>query len=113
MISGHRAHAPYWAFLLHRISGLGLVLFLPVHFYVLGTALEPARLDSILAWTDQPLVKVAEIGLVVLLALHMMGGLRLLALEFLPWSDAQKTRIAVASGVALGLGLLFGLGVMA
>lgn len=103
----HRNHPAYWAFLVHRLSGLGLALFLPLHLLVLGLAVERAALDGFLAWSASPLVKLAETVLVVLLAVHMTGGLRLLALEFLPWSNAQKTRIAVSFGLALASGLLF------
>ena len=53
------------------------------------------------------MVKIAETGLVVLLALHLTGGARLLALEFLPWRDWQKTLVAVASGASLIVGLVF------
>ncbi|NYZ13239.1 succinate dehydrogenase [Azospirillum sp. RWY-5-1] len=106
-VAASRNHPAYWAFLVHRLSGLGLALFLPLHLLVLGLAVERASLDGFLSWTDRPLVKLAETGLVVLLAVHLTGGLRVLALEFLPWSDAQKTRIAIAFGVALAVGLLF------
>lgn len=102
-----RNHPAYWAFLVHRVSGVGLALFLPLHFWVLALMLEPARAEVFFRWTEQPLVKLAETLLVVLLAAHLAGGLRLLALEFLPWSHAQKTRIALAFGFALGLGLIF------
>jgi len=34
-----------------------------------------------------------------------MGGLRLLAVEFLPWRDWQKTLIAVVFGLSLAVGL--------
>ena len=108
MPGGHRNHAAYWAFALHRFSGLALALFLPVHFYVLALAIEGgAAMDGFLAWTDQPLVKLAEAGLIVLLAAHLTGGLRLLALEFLPWRDGQKTLVAVSGGLSLAAGLLF------
>jgi fumarate reductase subunit D len=110
MIRPHRNHPGYWAFLLHRLSGLALVLFLPVHFLVLGMALNDAAFDTAIAWTDEPLVKFGEWGIVVLLAAHLTGGVRLLALEFLPWSDAQKTRIAVSLGIALLFGGAFALG---
>ena len=103
----HR-HSAYWAFRLHRLSGLGLALFLPCHFYVLALAIEDAaRLDGFLDWTRNPLVKLAETGLILLLVAHMTGGLRLLALEFLPWSDGQKTRIILALGLAVAAALLF------
>lgn len=102
-----RNHPAYWAFLVHRISGVGLALFLPLHFWVLALMLEPARADAFFRWTAQPLVKLAETVLVVFLAAHLAGGLRLLALEFLPWQDSQKSRIAVAFGFALAAGLVF------
>lgn len=112
MIRPHRNHPGYWAFLLHRLSGLALVLFLPAHFFVLGLALDAAALDNALAWTAQPLVKVGEWGIVVLLAAHMAGGVRLLMLEFLPWSQRQRTRIAVGIGVTVLFGAAFALGLV-
>ena len=97
MIAPHHSHPLWYAFALHRISGLALALFLPAHFYVLSLALtEPSKLDGFLRWSDQPLVKIAEFGLIFLLAVHFFGGLRLMAMEFLPWSSKQKTFAAVA-----------------
>ncbi len=113
VIAAHRNHPTYWAFLLHRISGLALVIFLPIHLYVLSMAVgDGARLDAFLDWTQRPLVKLAEVVLVVLLALHMAGGLRLLAVEFLPWRDSQKTLVAFAGAFAVGAGILYFLNVV-
>ena len=103
-----RNHPAYWAFLVHRVSGVLLSLFIPLHFWALGQALRgEAALDSFLRWSDQPLVKFAETALVLLLAAHLTGGLRLLALEFLAWRDWQKSLLAAAAGVTLVAGLLF------
>lgn len=100
----HRRQPLYLAFLLHRLSGLALALFLPFHFYLLGLALTgAAALDGALAWTEGTLVKFAEFGLVFLLAVHLFGGLRLLALEFLPWRDGQKNLAAVACATAFAI----------
>ena len=100
-ITPHRKHTLWLAFILHRTSGLALALFLPLHFYILSLALtDPRALDGFLAWTDLTIVKVVEFGLVFFLAVHMFGGLRLMALEWLPWSDRQKTLAASAVGVA-------------
>lgn len=102
MIRPHRTHPLWLAYILHRVSGLCLALFLPAHFYVLSLALtQPDRLDAFLHWADLPIVKAAEFGLVFLLAVHIFGGLRLMALEFLPWSGRQKTLAAGAVAVAL------------
>ena len=103
-----RNHPAWWAFALHRISGLTLILFLPVHLFVLAQALEDSRsLDRFLTWTEAPVIKMAETVLVVLFAAHLTGGLRLLAIEFLPWQDRQKTFITLSVGTSLAVGLLF------
>ena len=109
MIAGHRNHPLWFAFALHRLSGLLLALFLPVHFLVLGLAIEGAEgLDGFLVLTENRLVQFAEFGLVFLLAVHMFGGLRLLALEFLAWSPRQKTFAAasLAGGFFIACGFL-------
>jgi len=103
-----RSHPAYWAFAVHRLSGVLLALFLPLHFWALGQALRgEARLDAFLRWSEQPLVKFAETALVLLLAAHLTGGLRVLALEFLAWRDWQKSLLAAAGGATLAVGLLF------
>jgi fumarate reductase subunit D len=115
MSGGWRArnHPAYWAFLVHRVSGLALAIFLPAHFLVLGQALGgEGALDAALRWTEAPLVKTAEVALVVLLAAHLTGGLRILALEFLTWRNWQKGLAALAAGIALAVGLTFALGVI-
>ena len=103
-----RSHPAYWAFVVHRISGVALALFLPLHFWALAQALQgEAHLDSFLRWTDQPLVKAAEAVLVLLLAAHMAGGLRLLAIEFLTWRDWHKSMLAAATAFSVAAGLVF------
>ena len=107
MIKPHRRHPLWLAYAIHRASGLALALFLPLHFLVLAQALNaPERLDKFLRWTDLLPVKMAEFGLVFLLAVHFLGGLRLLALEFLPWSGRQKS---LAAGVIAGAFLVSGI----
>lgn len=97
-----KTHPLRLAHLLHRLSGLALALFLPVHFWLLSMAVtQAARLDRMLALTELPLVKLAEFGLVFLLAVHTAGGLRLMALEHLGWSARQKSLAAGAVGLAL------------
>jgi fumarate reductase subunit D len=103
-----RNHPAYWAFLVHRISGVALALFLPLHFWALAQALEgEARLDSFLRWTDQPLVKVGELALVFLLAAHAAGGVRLVMLELLAWREWQKSLLATATAVSIAVSLAF------
>ncbi|MEY1554447.1 succinate dehydrogenase, cytochrome b556 subunit [Yoonia sp. R2331] len=103
-----RAHPLWLAYIVHRLSGLALALFLPLHFWVLAMAMtNPARLDGFLQMTEASIVKLAEFGLVFLLAVHMFGGLRLMAMDWLPWSPRQKTLAASAAAAAALIALLF------
>jgi len=95
-----------WVAHVHRVSGIALAVFLPVHFWALGDALQ---LDSFLAWTERPLVKLGEWTIVLALAAHLGGGLRVLALEFLPWLDWQKSLAAAAAAMTIAVGLAFAL----
>jgi len=103
-----RAHPLWLAYILHRLSGLGLALFLPLHFWVLAMAMtDPAKLDGFLNMTNVGIIKLAEFGLVFLLAVHLFGGLRLMAMEWLPWSPSQKTMAAAAVAISLLIACLF------
>lgn len=109
-----RGHAAYWAFVVHRVSGVALALFLPLHFWVLAQALRGhAELDRWLRLVDLPLFKFAEWGLVVLLSMHMVGGVRLLLIEFGPWSGPRKNWIAGAVGFSVATGMAFALALVA
>ncbi len=106
-----RHHPAYWAFVVHRVSGLLLALFLPLHFAALARALNgEAALDAFLMWTAQPMVKLSEIAIVFLLAAHLTGGLRLLLIEFVVWRrESQRALLAIAGGTAAFCALAFAL----
>jgi succinate dehydrogenase subunit D len=97
----HRWSVLWLAALVHRLSGLALAIFLPFHFLALGLAIDgEARLERFLRWSDQPLVKLSEGGLVFLVLIHMLGGIRLLVLENSDWRDGQKQIATIAAGLS-------------
>jgi fumarate reductase subunit D len=105
----HRSNALWLAFLVHRLSGLALACFLPLHFLTLGLALEgEARLEGALRWMDNAPFRLGETALVFLLAVHMLGGIRVLLLENMPWRDGQKNlAFGVLALAALAAGAFF------
>jgi succinate dehydrogenase subunit D len=104
--AGHRRDPLWIAAMVHRISGLALACFLPLHFLTLGLALEgEVRLDGFLKWTANPIVKLTEAGLIFLLVVHMLGGIRVLVIENLPWRDGQK-RVATVAIILAGIAAL-------
>ncbi len=108
MIRASHRQPGFLAALLHRLSGLALAIFLPLHFLALATVLQGANaFDKFLALTSNPIVKLAEFGLVTALALHMALGLRVLAIEFLALRERTAAVVTVCVGCAAAVGLVF------
>jgi fumarate reductase subunit D len=108
MMPASHTQPGFVAALLHRLSGLALAAFLPVHFLALATALRGAdALDTVLAITGNPLLKLAELALVLALALHLTLGLRVLAVEFLPVRERTAATVSLCLGAACLVGLAF------
>lgn len=96
------------AAILHRLSGIALAIFLPLHFLALATALNGASaLDAFLQLTRQPAVKFAEWGIVVALAVHMALGLRLLAIEFFDFREKTLAVLSACIAAVFAVGLAF------
>ena len=108
MMSNAHFKPGFIAAMLHRLSGIALAIFLPMHFIALGTALGGAKsLDSFLALTHSTFVRFAEWGLVSALAVHMALGLRVLAIEW--FAVRERSAVVVSSCVAASaaVGVLF------
>ncbi len=94
--------------MIHRLSGVALAIFLPLHFLALASALNGAKaLDTFLTVTRQPLVAFLEFGIVVALAMHMTLGLRVLAIEFFDFREKTLVPMLVCITAVFAVGLLF------
>jgi fumarate reductase subunit D len=108
MMRASHTQPGFIAALLHRLSGLALAVFLPIHFLALATSLRGAdALDSFLVATSHPAVKIAEGIIVAALALHMALGLRVLAVEFLPWRERTRLAISLCLAATFAVALAF------
>ena len=113
MIRASHLQPGFVAALVHRLAGIALALFLPVHFYALSGAIDGADvLDKFFRAIDTPLVKLAEGGIVVALALHMALGLRVLAIEFLPVRERTRVAVSLCLAAAFAVGMIFLLNVV-
>lgn len=98
----------FLAAMLHRLSGIALAIFLPLHFLALATAINGAdALDAFLAITRQPLVAFLECGIVVALAIHMTLGLRVLAVEFFDFREKTLAALTACIAAVFAVGLIF------
>src|SRR3954467_3229438 len=108
MIRNPHLKPGFVAAMLHRLSGIALAIFLPMHFVALGMALGGAdSLQSFLGVTHNGFVRVAEWGLVTALGLHMALGIRVLAIEFLAVRERGSIVVSVCVACSLTVGLLF------
>ena len=107
MSASHKQRG-FIAALLHRLSGIALAIFLPLHFLALATALDGAKaLDAFLTVTRQPLVAFASAGIVIALAIHLTLGLRVLAIEFLDFREKTLAALSVCVAAVFAVGLIF------
>ena len=103
-----RGHASYVMFTVHRLSGVCLALFLPVHLYVISLLLDnPQSFDSFLDWTSAPLAKLSEAVLITLAGAHLAGGIRILLIEWFAVPYSQSKLIAAVAVFAVVIGLVF------
>jgi len=106
-----RLPLPGWVSILHRVSGFGLFLFLPLLLWLLDNSLHSRssflRFQEIIA---NPLMKLVLLGLLWAFLHHLFAGLRYIAMD-LDWGvDLPKTRATSMAvlGVSLVLTALLG-----
>lgn len=91
--------------LLHRISGLGIVLFLGFHIFGMSqVAFNPALHESMLQLYRTPVFSVLELFLAACVIFHAVNGTRIAILELRPqlWAKQQMaTRWAIIITLAL------------
>jgi succinate dehydrogenase / fumarate reductase, cytochrome b subunit len=82
-----------WA--LHRLSGLGVVLFLCLHVVDTATVyFAPSAYIFFVTLYKNPLFGLAEIGLAAAVIYHAMNGLRVTIMDFWPhlWARQAQAR---------------------
>ena len=70
------------AWLLHRITGLGLVFYLVLHINVVSYLHNPATFNQVMGFLGSPLFRFLEIGLLGCVIYHAMNGIRVIWVDF-------------------------------
>ena len=86
-----RSQTGAWAWLLHRITGVGVLLFLLAH--IVDTALigfGPEAYEHALSLYRLPIFKLGEIALVFAVVYHSVNGIRVILVDF--WDAGTKYR---------------------
>ena len=102
----YRGREGMWSWVAHRISGVLIFLFLFAH--VLDTALvrvSPEAYNEVMEAYKNPVVGVAEAGLVAAVIFHALNGLRIIAVDF--WAKGPKYQRQLFWAVVVGFVVLF------
>jgi succinate dehydrogenase / fumarate reductase cytochrome b subunit len=97
----YRGHEGQYSWLLHRITGVAIILFLFAH--VVDTAVVgwgPNAYNRVVAVYENPLVRVLELGLVAAVVYHALNGMKIMLIDFFP---ALVTRIRLLGLATAGL----------
>ena len=102
----YRGREGMWTWVAHRISGVLIFLFLFAH--VLDTALvrvSPEAYNEGMDAYKNPIVGLAEAGLVAAVIFHALNGLRIIGVDF--WAKGPKYQKQMFWAVSAGFVLLF------
>jgi succinate dehydrogenase / fumarate reductase, cytochrome b subunit len=94
----YRGREGQLSFMLHRLTGLGVLLFLAIH--ILDTATVyffPSLYEHAIAIYRTTIFGIAEIGLVFAVLYHGANGIRIAVFDWFPklWTIERQRRIAV------------------
>ncbi len=103
----YRGNAGMWTWLLHRVTGLGILAFLIIH--VADTAIvvyAPDFYDHTLNIYRSPLFRVAELAIFFAVIYHALNGLRIIVQDFWPLAMAHQRRLAWAAAGITAVAIL-------
>lgn len=103
----YRVRTGMFAWLMHRLTGVGLVVYLVIHIWGLKSLSDPETFNALIAKYHSPIYKVGEFALLVAVAYHAMNGLRIVLIDFLGWSPKQK-RLFATLGIVTAVIVLVG-----
>lgn len=94
----YRGKIGQWSWVLHRLSGLGIVLF--VYLHIIDTswaAFYPASYAQAIHEYQSPIFTLGEFGLVAAVIYHAINGYRIILLDFRPhlWHLQQRAAVIV------------------
>jgi len=102
----YRGAIGQWSWVLHRLTGLGVVLFVFLHVIDTSWAVfDPEGYVEAIAAYQSPLFTIGEFGLVFAVIYHALNGLRIIVMDFRPdlWKYQQQAAYYVLGGTVIVL----------
>lgn len=100
----YRGGEGMWAWMLHRVTGLGVLLFLLIHIFDTALVIYSPRLyDHALEVYQTPVFRFAELAVFFGVVFHGLNGLRIIVQDFWPATMRRQRQLAWAVGVIVAL----------
>lgn len=91
----YRGREGMWTWIIHRVSGLGILLFLIIHVVETATVIYfPDVYDDFLTAYKSPLFRVAELVIFFGVLYHAINGLRIILQDFWPYAMQRQRELA-------------------
>jgi succinate dehydrogenase / fumarate reductase, cytochrome b subunit len=103
-VLSYRGGQGHWAYVLHRLSGVGILVFLIAH--VVDTALigwGPEVYNRVIALYRHPFFRVNEIVLFAAVLYHALNGIRVIVVDMVPGATRRHKALLAAETVVFFL----------
>jgi len=101
------------SFVLRRLTGVALVVYLLMHIWVIGGINGGAdTFDDRMEFLGKPLFRLAEIGLLAAVVYHAIDGIRLLVVHYLDVTEFRKSLFYAALVVSVILTIAGGVPIL-
>jgi succinate dehydrogenase / fumarate reductase cytochrome b subunit len=94
----YKGHEGQYSWLLHRITGVAIILFLFAH--VVDTAVVgwgPDAYNRVAAVYHNPFIRLLELGLVAAVLYHSFNGVKIMLIDFFPGLTRHFRALGIAT----------------
>jgi succinate dehydrogenase / fumarate reductase, cytochrome b subunit len=103
----YRGREGMWTWILHRMTGLGILAFLVIHVVETATVIYyPDIYDAFLAQYKSPLFRLAELVIIFAVLYHAVNGLRIVIQDFWPIVMRRQRQLTWAVAIITGLAMI-------
>ena len=90
----YKGQSGMWSWLLHRVTGLGILLFLFIHIVDVSLlGFGPRVYNEGIALFDSVIVRLLSLSLIGAVLLHAFNGVRIMVIDF--WRKGVKYQLAM------------------
>lgn len=98
--TSYKGKAGQWAFMLHRITGFLIFLFILLHIVDVAMINFPTTYNAIHRLYGNVFLRLFEVGLLFSLLFHSLNGLRVSMLDFFPGAVRNERLLFISVTIA-------------